>query len=184
MSDKDIAVFFALLLTAGIETTASTLATGFYGLSLNPERRIELQNNYDALAPAAVEELIRWVSPVKHFRRTATKDVELGGQKIKSGDKVVMWYSSANRDETVFDNPDVLMFNREQNPHVGFGGGGPHFCLGAVLARKEATVFLKRLFQILPDIEVSGPAEFAQSNFVNTVTTLPVEFSATKGLVL
>jgi cytochrome P450 len=184
MSDKDIAIFFALLLTAGIETTASTLATGFYGLSLNPERRIELQNNYDALAPAAVEELIRWVSPVKHFRRTATKDVELGGQKIKSGDKVVMWYNSANRDETVFNNPDVLLFNREQNPHVGFGGGGPHFCLGAVLARKEATVFLKRLFQILPDIEVSGPAEFAQSNFVNTVSRLPVEFSATKGLVL
>lgn len=184
MSDKDIAIFFALLLTAGIETTASTLATGFYGLSLNPERKLELQNNYDALAPAAVEELIRWVSPVKHFRRTATKDVELGGQSIKAGDKVVMWYNSANRDETVFENPDLLMFNREQNPHVGFGGGGPHFCLGAVLARKEASLFLKRLFQILPDIQVSGPAQFAQSNFVNAVTKLPVTFSPTQRLVL
>jgi len=184
MSDQDIAIFFALLLTAGIETTASTLATGFYGLSLNPERRVELQNNYDQLAPAAVEELIRWVSPVKHFRRTATRDVEVGGQLIREGDKVVMWYNSANRDETVFSNPDSLVFNREQNPHVGFGGGGPHFCLGAVLARKEATLFLKRLFEIVPDIQVSGDAVFAQSNFVNAVTSLPVNFTPTKKLVL
>ena len=184
MSDQDIAIFFALLLTAGIETTASTLATGFYGLSLHPDRRVELQNNFDQLAPAAVEELIRWVSPVKHFRRTATRDVEVGGQLIREGDKVVMWYNSANRDETVFSNPDSLVFNREQNPHVGFGGGGPHFCLGAVLARKEATLFLKRLFEIVPDIQVSGDAVFAQSNFVNAVTSLPVNFTPTKKLVL
>ncbi len=184
MSDQDIAIFFALLLTAGIETTASTLATGFYGLSLHPDRRVELQNNFDQLAPAAVEELIRWVSPVKHFRRTATRDVEVGGQLIREGDKVVMWYNSANRDETVFSNPDSLVFNREQNPHVGFGGGGPHFCLGAVLARKEATLFLRRLFQIVPDIQVSGDAVFAQSNFVNAVTSLPVNFIPTKKLVL
>lgn len=184
MSDQDIAIFFALLLTAGIETTASTLATGFYGLSLHPDRRVELQNNFDELAPAAVEELIRWVSPVKHFRRTATRDVEVGGQLIREGDKVVMWYNSANRDETVFSNPDSLVFNREQNPHVGFGGGGPHFCLGAVLARKEATLFLRRLFEIVPDIQVSGDAVFAQSNFVNAVTSLPVSFTPTKKLVL
>ncbi len=184
MSDQDIAIFFALLLTAGIETTASTLATGFYGLSLHPDRRVELQNNFDELAPAAVEELIRWVSPVKHFRRTATRDVEVGGQLIREGDKVVMWYNSANRDETVFSNPDSLVFNREQNPHVGFGGGGPHFCLGAVLARKETTLFLRRLFEIVPDIQVSGDAVFAQSNFVNAVTSLPVSFTPTKKLVL
>lgn len=184
MSDQDIAIFFALLLTAGIETTASTLATGFYGLSLHPERRVELQNNFDQLAPAAVEELIRWVSPVKHFRRTATRDVEVGGQLVREGDKVVMWYNSANRDETVFSNPDSLVFNREQNPHVGFGGGGPHFCLGAVLARKEATLFLKRLFEIIPDVQVSGDAVFAQSNFVNAVTSLPVSFTPTRKKVL
>jgi len=184
MSDQDIAIFFALLLTAGIETTASTLATGFYGLSLHPDRRVELQNNFDQVAPAAVEELIRWVSPVKHFRRTATRDVEVGGQLIREGDKVVMWYNSANRDETVFSNPDSLVFNREQNPHVGFGGGGPHFCLGAVLARKEATLFLRRLFQIVPDIQVSGDAVFAQSNFVNAVTSLPVNFTPTNKLVI
>ncbi len=184
MSDQDIAVFFALLLTAGIETTASTLATGFYGLSLNPDQRNQLQNNFETVAPAAVEEMIRWVSPVKHFRRTATRDVEIGGQSIKSGDKVVMWYSSANRDESVFTNPDRLDFTREQNPHVGFGGGGPHFCLGAVLARKEASLFLRRLFQILPDIEVSGQPTFAHSNFVNAVSSLPVTFTPTQKLVL
>lgn len=184
MSDQDIAIFFALLLTAGIETTASTLATGFYALSLNPDAQQQLQKNFESVAPAAVEELIRWVSPVKHFRRTATKDVEIGGQQIKAGDKVVMWYNSANRDENVFDRPDELVFNREQNPHVGFGGGGPHFCLGAVLARKEATLFLRRLFQIVPDIQVSGDAVFAHSNFVNAVTSLPVTFTPTQKLVL
>lgn len=184
MTDQDIAIFFALLLTAGIETTASTLATGFYALSLHPQERHELQNNFEELAPAAVEELIRWVSPVKHFRRTATRDIELGGQQIKAGDKVVMWYNSANRDESVFEYPDRLVFNREQNPHVGFGGGGPHFCLGAVLARKEATIFLRRLFEILPDIEVNGDAVFAQSNFVNAVTELPVRFTPASRLVL
>lgn len=177
LADQEIAAFFALLLTAGIETTASTLATGFYGLSLFPEIRRELQENFETLAPAAVEELIRWVSPVKHFRRTATKDVELHGTTIKKGDKVVMWYNSANRDDSVFTNPESLIFTREQNPHVGFGGGGPHFCLGAVLARKEATIFMRRLFQILPDIEVTGKAEFAHSNFVNAVSALPVSFT-------
>lgn len=182
MSDDDIASFFALLLTAGIETTASTLATGFYALSLFPERRAELQQNFDSLAPAAVEELIRWVSPVKHFRRTATRDVEIGGQLIKAGEKVVMWYNSANRDESVFQDSDRLRFDRTGSPHVGFGGGGPHFCLGAVLARKEATLFLGRLFQILPDIEVSGPAQFVHSNFVNAVSELPVKFTPTSRL--
>lgn len=178
MSDQEIAIFFALLLTAGIETTASTLATGFYALSLYPERRAELQADFETVAPTAVEELIRWVSPVKHFRRTATRDVEMHGHTIKSGDKVVIWYNSANRDESVFDKPDSLDFARDPNPQIGFGGGGPHFCLGAVLARKEAVVFLRRLFQILPDINVSGAPGFVHSNFVNAISSLPVTFSS------
>lgn len=177
MSDQEIAIFFALLLTAGIETTATTLATGFYALGLYPEERNRLQNNFDATVQPAVEELIRWVSPVKHFRRTATRDIEMHGHTIKQGDKIVMWYNSANRDERVFGDADRLDFNREQNPHVGFGGGGPHFCLGAVLARKEATVFLKRLFEILPDIRVDGSPEFVHSNFVNAISSLPVTFT-------
>lgn len=177
MSDQDIAIFFALLLTAGIETTATTLATGFYALSLYPEQREYLQNNFESAAPAAVEELIRWVSPVKHFRRTATRNVELHGQTIKKGDKVVIWYNSANRDESKFADPERLDLTRDPNPQVGFGGGGPHFCLGAVLARKEAVVFLRRLFEILPDIEVSGTPEYVHSNFVNAVASLPVKFT-------
>jgi cytochrome P450 len=177
MTDQDIAIFFALLLTAGIETTATTLATGFYALSLYPEQRDYLQSNFDAAAPAAVEELIRWVSPVKHFRRTATKDVEMYGQTIKKGEKVVIWYNSANRDENVFDHAEAINLRRDPNPQVGFGGGGPHFCLGAILARKEAVVFLRRLFEILPDIQVTGQPDFVHSNFVNAVAALPVNFT-------
>lgn len=182
MSDQEIAIFFALLLTAGIETTATTLATGFYALSLHPEQRKYLQENFDEAAPVAVEELIRWVTPVRHFRRTATRDVEMHGQVIREGDKVVIWYVSADRDESVFENPETLDLTRWPNPHVAFGGGGPHFCLGAMLARKEAIVFLRRLFQILPDIEVTGTPDFVHSNFVNAVASLPVTYTPTKPL--
>lgn len=179
MSDQEIAIFFALLLTAGIETTATTLATGFYGLSRFPDQRRHLQGSFESAYPAAVEELIRWVTPVRHFRRTATRDVDLHGRTVRAGDKVVIWYSSANSDETVFDAPHTLDVTRDPNPHVGFGGGGPHFCLGAMLARKEAEVFLRRLFQVLPDIEVSGEPTFVHSNFVNAVASLPVTFTPT-----
>jgi cytochrome P450 len=177
MSDQEIAIFFALLLTAGIETTATTLATGFYALSLFPEQRREFQENFEEAAPVAVEELIRWVTPVQHFRRTATRDVEMYGQTIKAGDKVTIWYVSADRDESVFDAPEALDLKRWPNAHVAFGGGGPHFCLGAMLARKEAIAFLRRLFEILPDIEVCGTPHFVHSNFVNAVATLPVRFT-------
>lgn len=179
MSDQDIAVFFALLLTAGIETTATTLATGVYGLSQFPSQREYLQNNFDEAAPLAIEEIIRWVSPVKHFRRTATRDVEMHGHTIHRGDKVVIWYNSANRDESKFSSPNDLNLMRDPNPQIGFGGGGPHFCLGAVLARKEASIFLKRLFEILPDIQVTGKPEFVHSNFVNAIASLPVSFTPT-----
>jgi len=179
MSDQEIAIFFALLLTAGIETTASTLATGFYALSLHPEQRQYLQENFEEAAPVAVEELIRWVSPVRHFRRTATRDVQIHGQTIKAGDKVTIWYVSADRDESVFAEPEGLDLQRWPNPHLGFGGGGPHFCLGAMLARKEAIIFLRRLFQMVPDIEVTGKPDFVLSNFVNAVASLPVTFTPT-----
>lgn len=184
MSDQEIAIFFALLLTAGIETTATTLATGFYALSLHPEQRAFLQANFEDAAPVAVEELIRWVTPVRHFRRTATRDVEMHGQVIKAGEKVTIWYVSADRDEAVFTDPEGLDLQRWPNPHVGFGGGGPHFCLGAMLARKEAIVFLRRLFQILPDIQVTGRPDFVHSNFVNAVGSLPVTFTPTQPVQL
>jgi cytochrome P450 len=182
MSDQEIAIFFALLLTAGIETTATTLATGFYALSLHPDQRRHLQDNFDDAASIAVEELIRWVSPVRYFRRTATRDVEMHGQTIKAGDKVTIWYGSADRDAAVFSDPEGLDLKRWPNPHVGFGAGGPHFCLGAMLARKEAVVFLRRLFQILPDIDVVGEPSFVHSNFVNAIASLPVRFTPTQPL--
>ena len=182
MCDQEIAIFFALLLTAGIETTATTLATGFYALSLHPDQRHYLQDNFEEAAPKAVEELIRWVTPVRHFRRTATRDVEMHGQTIRAGEKVTLWYVSADHDETVFSDPERLDLTRWPNPHVGFGGGGPHFCLGAMLARKEAIVFLRRLFEILPDIEVTQTPTFVHSNFVNAVSTLPVKFTPVDAL--
>jgi cytochrome P450 len=177
MSDHDIGVFFALLVTAGIETTATSIGHGMYAMSLYPEQRRLWQDNYDEMSGAAIEELVRYVSPVMHFRRTATRDAEIAGQPIAAGDKVVLWYLSANRDASVFDHAEDLDFTRGANPHLGFGGGGPHFCLGAVLARREMTIFFEELFTRLPDIEVSAAPTRAHSNFVNGLASLPVTFS-------
>lgn len=177
LSSHEIAVFFALLVTAGIETTTTTIGQGMLALSRHPEMRHRWQADFDGLAPVAVEEIVRWVSPVMYFRRTATRDVELRGRRIRKGDKVVLWYISANRDESVFPSPDKLDFDRGEQQHAGFGGGGPHFCLGAVLARKEITVFFRELFDVLPDIEVSGEPVALVSNFVNGLRSLPVSFT-------
>jgi methyl-branched lipid omega-hydroxylase len=177
MSDHEIGVFFALLVTAGIETTATSIGHGMYAMSLFPGQRQRWQHNFIEMSGRAVEELVRFVSPVMHFRRSATRDTEIAGQSIAKGDKVVMWYVSANRDESVFERPEELDFEREHNPHIGFGGGGPHFCLGAVLARREMTIFFEELFTRLPDMEVSGAPTRVQSNFVNGLASLPVSFS-------
>ncbi|MGU3432646.1 cytochrome P450 [Actinomycetes bacterium M1A6_2h] len=178
MSDHEIAVFFALLATAGIETTATSIGHGLYAMSLHPEQMTQWQNNFDELAPRAIEEIVRWVSPVMHFRRTATTDTRIGGQDIAKGDKVVIWYISGNRDSTVYERPNELDFTRPDQPHVAFGGGGPHFCLGAILARKEMTIFFEELFNRLPDIRVAGEPVRVSSNFVNGLASLPVEFTA------
>ncbi|WP_416966825.1 cytochrome P450 [Streptomyces sp. 4F14] len=177
MSDHEIAVFFALLATAGIETTATSIGQGMYALSRHPDQRRRWQGDFQRLAPRAVEELVRWVTPVRYFRRTATRDTEIAGQPIAQGDKVVLWYASANRDERVFARAEDLDFFRPEEQHLGFGGGGPHFCLGAVLARKEITVFFEELFARLPDIEVSGEPEPLHSNFVNGLASLPVRYT-------
>ncbi|MFE5700779.1 cytochrome P450 [Rhodococcus koreensis] len=177
MTDHEIAVFFALLVTAGIETTATSIGHGLYALSQYPDARRKWQENFHELAPRAIEEIVRWVSPVMHFRRTATRDTEVAGQKIARGDKVVIWYLSANRDDAVFERPDELDFDRPEQPHVAFGGGGPHFCLGAILARKEMNIFYEELFNRLPDITVAGDPVRLHSNFVNGIASLPVTFT-------
>ena len=121
--------------------------------------------------------MLRFVTPVMHFRRTATEDSALGGQAVQEGDKVVFWHISANRDEPVFADPDSFDVGRDPNPHIAFGGGGPHFCLGANLARMEIQVMFDRLLDRLPDIRLDGEVQRLQSNFINGTKHLPVAFA-------
>jgi cytochrome P450 len=129
------------------------------------------------MLPTAIEEMLRWVSPVIYMRRTATRDVEMDGARIEAGDKVVMYYGSANRDERAFDDPDRFDITRQPNEHVAFGGGGPHFCLGAHLARIEIQELLSEVFARMPDLEPAGPVEWLPSNFISGPKHLPVRFS-------
>lgn len=176
LTDVEFNMFFFLLVVAGNETTRNAISGGMLALSEHPEQRARLVES-PALLPSAVEEILRWVTPVMQFRRTATRDVELGGQSIKAGDKVVMYYSSANRDQAVFgESADVFDIGRSPNPHVAFGFG-PHFCLGASLARVEMRAMFGELLRRLPDIEVSGPVERLRSNFINGIKHLPVSFT-------
>ena len=177
LSDEEVGVFFQLLVTAGVETTGTAVAQGFLALHEFRSERRRWQADFDALAGTAVEEIVRHTTPVIHFRRTATRDVELGGVQLREGDKVVMWYNAANRDDAVFAEPERLDLSRHPNPHVGYGGGGRHFCLGANLARLEITALFKTLFQRLPDIEVSGEAVPLPSRFVNGLLSLPCRYS-------
>ena len=129
------------------------------------------------LAPTAVEEIVRWATPVIHFRRTATRDVALGGQPIRAGDKIVLWYNSANRDEAFWPDPHRLDVTRTPNDHVGFGAGGPHFCLGANLARREIKVMFDELLHRLPDIHVTGVPDMLLSAFIHGIKRMRVEFT-------
>ena len=135
------------------------------------------QADFEGVAPTAVEEIVRWASPVIHFRRSATADTEIAGQPIADGDKVVVWYNSANRDDAVFDDPYRFDVRRSPNEHVGFGAGGPHFCLGAHLARLEITVMFRELFRRLPDIEVTGEPAMLRSGFIHGIKRMPVAWS-------
>ena len=181
LSDEEVGVFFQLLITAGIETTGTAVAQGFLAFSKFPDERRRWQDDFDALAPSAVEEIVRYSTPVIHFRRTATKDVELGGVAMSAGDKVVMWYLSANRDASVFVDPFKLDLARQPNPQLSYGGGGRHFCLGANLARLEITAMFKHLFERLPDIEVNGEATPLPSRFVNGLLSLPCRYTPASG---
>ena len=129
------------------------------------------------VAPTAIEEIVRWASPVIHFRRTATRDTELGGQKVRAGEKVVLWYNSGNRDEAAFADPYRFDITREPNEHVGFGGPGPHHCLGANLARREMRVMFREILTRLPDLEITGPPEMLRSNFIHGIKRMPCAFT-------
>jgi cholest-4-en-3-one 26-monooxygenase len=179
LSELELDMFFLLLSVAGNETTRNLMSGAMVAFSQFPDQWERLRNDR-TLLPSAVEEMLRFVTPVMNFRRQATEDLELAGQSIKEGDKIVFFHVSANRDETVFEDPDRFDVGRKPNPHMAFGGGGPHFCLGANLARMEIIVMFEHLLDRLPDLHVDGTVERLQSNFINGVKHLPVAFSATE----
>jgi cytochrome P450 len=174
LTSAEVASFFILLVVAGNETTRNAISHGVLALTRFPEQRRLWWSRYDDLAPTAVEEIVRWASPVSYMRRTVTRDTELGGTPLPAGAKVTLWYGSANRDETKFENPWTFDVQRHPNPHVGFGGGGAHFCLGANLARREITVLFEELHRQLPDIVVTEEPDRLQSAFIHGIKRLPV----------
>jgi cytochrome P450 len=177
LGEQELASFFVLLVAAGNETTRNAISHGMKALCDHPDERRKWAADFEGVAPTAVEEIVRWASPVIHFRRTATRDTELGGQAIAEGQKIVLWYNSANRDEAVFDDPFRFDVTRKPNEHVGFGGPGAHYCLGAKLARREITVMFRELFRRLPDLEISGEPERLLSNFIHGIKRMPCSFT-------
>ena len=174
----EFGAFVVLLSIAGNETTRNAISWGMHLLTEHPDQRARLQANYEAMAPRAVDEIVRWATPVIHMRRTALADTTVGDTKVSAGEKVVMWYWSANRDETVFEDGARFDIERENNIEmVGFGGGGSHFCLGANLARREIQVLFGEIFNGLPDLEITGPPERLRSNFINGIKRMPCEYT-------
>jgi cholest-4-en-3-one 26-monooxygenase len=176
LSTDEFDLFILLLTVAGNETTRNAASGGMLTLFQHPEQWQRLLSD-KSLVRTAVDEIVRWVTPVNLFRRTATQDIELHGKTIKKGDKVVVFYGSANRDESVFADPDVFDVGRNPNPHIGFGGGGPHFCLGAHLARLELRVLFETLLELMATIEPRGNARRLRSNFINGIKEMPVRHS-------
>ena len=173
LTELEYCNMFQILILAGNETTRTTLTHGMGAFIDNPDQ-LALLRERPELMGAAVEEIIRWATPVLYMRRTALSDTELHGKQIAEGDKVVMWYMSANYDEAVFDDPHAFDITRDPNPHLGFGGGGPHFCLGAWLARLQIRVLLEELLRRDLQLESNGPVRRVRSNFVNGVKSMPV----------
>ena len=176
LTDPEILVFFGLLAFAGNDTTRNTSATGMHALLQHPEQFHELVED-PSLIPGAVEEILRYTSVVQWFNRTATTDTELGGHKIGEGDRVVMWYTSASRDEDVFDDPQRFDIHREKPDHKAFGGGGRHFCLGAGLARLELRVILEEVTRRMRDLQLAGDVERLPSTWANGLVKMPVTFT-------
>jgi cholest-4-en-3-one 26-monooxygenase len=176
LTETEFDAFFVLLSVAGNETTRNLISGGMLALIEHPEERRKLQAD-SSLMGTAVDEMLRWVTPVMYFRRTVTKDTSIRGQKIRQGEKVVMYYGSGNRDEDVFPDGDVFDVTRSPNPHITFGPGGAHFCLGASLARLEIRVMFEELLRRLPDIESAGPVRRLRSNFIAGIKQMPVRFT-------
>jgi cytochrome P450 len=180
LTPAELASFFILLVGAGNETTRNAMAHALVALTQYPDQRTVWQADPGGVTPTAIEEIVRWASPVQYMRRTVTADgVRLGEQEFAEGDKVVLWYRSANRDEDVFTDSDAFLATRDPNPHVAFGAPGPHFCLGAHLARLEIGVAYEEIFQALPDIHAVSEPEYLRSNFIHGIKHLRAEFTPT-----
>jgi cytochrome P450 len=180
LAPHEIAPFFILLAVAGNDTTRTAISLGMDLLSKNPEQRRIWQDDVEGVTATAVEEVVRMASPVTFMRRTVTRDLELSGRQLTEGEKLVLFYGAANRDPRVFDDPERFDVRRDPNPHVGFGGPGPHFCLGAHLARRELAVVFRQLFQRLPDIQLAGEPEPLAAlgiPLVGGIKHLPVTFT-------
>ena len=177
LSELEFDMFMLLLSIAGNETTRNTTSWGMWALMQHPEQYAALRDDPDGKLPKALEEILRWASPVYHFRRTTTRPTEIHGREIAEGDKVVMWYISANRDESVFDDPFRFDIERDPNEQVAFGGGGHHFCLGANLARMELDLIFREILERIPDMQVTSKPEILRSNFIGGVKHMPVAFT-------
>jgi cytochrome P450 len=177
LTDAEVASFFILLVVAGNETTRNAISHGLLALTQHPDQRALWLADPAAIAPTGIDEIVRWASPVIWMRRTVTEDTVLGDQKMSAGDRVIMYYNSANRDDEVFEDPYTFDVRRTPNPHIGFGAAGPHFCLGAHLARQEIDVMFRRLFERLPDIEASGEPDRLLSPFINGIKHLECTFT-------
>lgn len=174
LSERDFHTNFLLLVVAGNETTRHTISHTMINLIQHPEQLARLQEDPE-LIPWAVEEFLRFASPVYHFRRTATKDVEMHGRTIKSGEKIVTWFASGNRDQTIFSDADRFDVTRNPNEHMTFGRGGPHMCLGNALARIELRVMFEDLISRIDSMEMTGPIDYLRSNFVHGIKRMPVK---------
>ncbi|MGH3970345.1 MAG: cytochrome P450 [Mycobacterium sp.] len=177
LSSAEIASFFILLVVAGNETTRNAISHGVLALTRYPEQRKKWWADFDGLSHSAVEEIVRWASPVIYMRRTLTEDIVRSGVKLAAGDKATLWYCSANRDQSKFADPWMFDVARDPNPHVGFGGGGAHFCLGANLARREISVMFEELHREIPDIVATEEPARLLSPFIHGIKTLPIAWT-------
>jgi methyl-branched lipid omega-hydroxylase len=176
LTDQELGRFFVLLVVAGNETTRNAIAHGLTLLTEHPDQRALLLEDLEGRLPDAVEEIVRYATPVTWMRRNLTRDAEVLGHTYRAGDRVILYYNSANRDEAVFADPYTFDITRSPNPHVGFGGPGPHFCLGAHLARREITVMLRELLTRVPGIHATAQPIRQRTSFVNGIASLPCAF--------
>jgi cytochrome P450 len=176
LTHAEISAFLVLLSVAGNDTTRHTTSHAMRALTTCPEQRSPLMEDLEARLPDAVEEFVRWATPVQTFRRTTTREVELHGRRLAPGEKVVLFYHSGNRDESAFEEPWKFDLTRSPNRHLGFGGGGPHYCMGASLARTQLRAIFGEMLRVIPDIEAGEP-ELLRSAFIHGVKRMPCTFT-------